>query len=111
MLNFLYWLQGEDRRTVSQHQQEEIVSPVAKEKMETNDDIDILTEKYGTLVSGLTIKLELQEACTLLGRKRKRVDAFKSLQKLLKDDYGVELIITSRKTHEQECRENPGRKI
>ena len=100
MDSFIQWLQGEDRRTVSLHQQEEVVSPVAKEKKETNADIEILTEKYGTLVSGMTIKMELQEACTLLGRKRKRVDAFKSLQKLLKDDYGVELIITSRKTHE-----------
>ena len=101
MYNYLFWLQGEDRRAVSNHQQENNVSPVAKEeKRETNDDIEILKEKYGTLVSGMTIKMELQEACTLLGRTRKRVDAFKSLQKLLKDDYGVELIITSRKTHE-----------
>ena len=101
MDSFIQWLLGEDRRTVSLHQQEEFVSPVAKEeKRETNDDIEILTEKYGTLVSGMTIRIDLQEACTLLGRKRKRVDAFKSLQKLLKDDYGVELIITSRKTHE-----------
>ena len=82
MYNFLYWLLGEDRRAVSQHQQENNVPPVAKEKRETNDDIDILTEKYGTLVSGMTIRIDLQEACTLLGRKRKRVDAFKGLQKL-----------------------------
>lgn len=101
MDSFIQWILGEDRRTVSLHQQEDNVSPVAKEeKRETNDDIEILTEKYGTLVSGMTIKMELQEACTLLGRKRKRVDAFRGLQKLLKDDYGVELIITSRKTHE-----------
>ena len=100
MFDFINFLQSEDRRTVSQHQQE-VVSPVAKEeKRETNDDIDILTEKYGTLVPEMTIRIDLQEACTLLGRKRKRVDAFRGLQKLLKDDYGVELIITSRKTHE-----------
>ena len=101
MFDFINFLQSEDRRAVSQHQQE-VVSPVAREeKKETKkDDIEILTEKYGTLVPEMTIRIDLQEACTLLGRKRKRVDAFKSLQKLLKDDYGVELIITSRKTHE-----------
>ncbi len=106
MYDFLHWLFGEDRRTVSQHQQEE-ASPVAKEEREApeakeqgNCDIDILTDKYGSLVPGKIIRMELQEACTLLGRTRKRVDAFKKLQKLLKDEYDVELKIYSRKTHE-----------
>ena len=114
MKDFMYWLQGEDRRTVSSHQQGVSV-PAAKEKEETaksfveapkeavtkaGNDIDILSQKYGELRSGLTIRLELNEACALLGRTRKRIDAFARLQKTLQEDYGVQLIVYSRKTHE-----------
>jgi len=114
MKEFMYWLQGEDRRTVSSHQQDVSV-PAAKEEEETaksfveapkeavtkaGNDIDILTQKYGELRSGLTIRLELNEACALLGRTRKRIDAFARLQKTLQEDYGVQLIVYSRKTHE-----------
>ena len=114
MKDFMYWLQGEDRRTVSSHQQGVSV-PAAKEKEETaksfveapkeavtkaGNDIDILSQKYGELRSGLTIRLELNEACALLGRTRKRIDAFARLQKTLQEDYGVQLILYSRKTHE-----------
>ena len=114
MKDFMYWLQGEDRRTVSSHQQGVSV-PAAKEKEETaksfveapkeavtkaGNDIYILTQKYGELRSGLTIRIELNEACALLGRTRKRIDAFARLQKTLQEDYGVQLIVYSRKTHE-----------
>ena len=114
MKEFMYWLQGEDRRTVSSHQQGVSV-PAAKEKEETaksfveapkeavtkaGNDIDILTQKYGELRSGMTIRLELNEACALLGRTRKRIDAFARLQKTLQEDYGVQFIVYSRKTHE-----------
>ena len=114
METFVQWLQGEDRRTVSSHQQGVSV-PAAKEKEETaksfveapkeavtkaGNDIDILSQKYGELRSGLTIRLELNEACALLGRTRKRIDAFARLQKTLQEDYGVQLILYSRKTHE-----------
>jgi hypothetical protein len=114
MKEFMYWLQGEDRRTVSSHQQDSVSVPAAKEEEETaksfveapkeavtkaGNDIEILTEKYGELRSGLTIRLELNEACELLGRTRKRIDAFARLQKTLQEDYGVQLILYSRKTH------------
>ena len=115
MKDFMYWLQGEDRRTVSSHQQDSVSVPAAKEEKETaksfveapkeavtkaGNDIDILSQKYGELRSGLTIRLELNEACALLGRTRKRIDAFARLQKTLQEDYGVQLILYSRKTHE-----------
>lgn len=61
-------------------------------------DLNILAEKYGELESGKVIVIELGEAAKLLGRKRVRLDAFTSLQKKLKNDYGVELQIYSRRT-------------
>lgn len=115
MESFLLWLQGEDRRTVSNHQQDTVSTPAATyEKVETHqqpepapqrsttlvaDDIEILTQQYGNLTPGMTIRIELNEACELLGRTRKRIDAFKTLAKRLKDEYGVQLIIYSQKTH------------
>ncbi len=62
-------------------------------------DIEKLNELYGPLSSGMTLTLELQEACNLLGRTRRRIDAFTKLKNVLKADYDVELVITSRKTH------------
>lgn len=115
METFVQWLQGEDRTTVSRHQQDTFSTPAAtSEEVETHqqpepapqrattlatDDIEILTQKYGELRSGMTIRLELNNACELLGRTRKRTDAFKTLAKRLKDEFGVQLIIYSQKTH------------
>jgi len=114
MESFLQWLQGEDRSTVSRHQQEVSTPAATSEEVETHqqseptpqrattpatDDIEILTQQYGELRSGMTIRLELNAACELLGRTRKRIDAFKTLAKRLKDEYGVQLIIYSQKTH------------
>lgn len=114
MESFLQWLQGEDRSTVSRHQQGISTPAATSEEVETHqqpepapqrattlatDDIEILTQQYGELRSGMTIRMELGAACELLGRTRKRIDAFKTLAKRLKDEFGVQLIIYSQKTH------------
>lgn len=61
-------------------------------------DLIILADKYGELVAGKVITLELNEAARLLGRKRVRLDAFSGLIKKLHNEYGVELKIYSRRT-------------
>lgn len=113
MESFLQWLQGEDRSTVSRHQQGISTPAATSEEVETHqqpepapqrattpatDDIEILTQQYGELRPGMTIRMELGAACELLGRTRKRIDAFKLLQKRLKE-MGIQLIIYSQKTH------------
>lgn len=113
MESFLQWLQGEDRSTVSRHQQGISTPAATSEEVETHqqpepapqrtttlatDDIEILTQQYGELRSGMTIRMELGAACELLGRTRKRIDAFKTLAKRLKE-MGIQLIIYSQKTH------------
>lgn len=109
MLNYLQWRDGVDRIAMTQRQG--ISTPAATyEEVEkyqqpepqheipvVTDDIAILTKQYGTLSPGMTIKIELNTACELLGRSRKRVDAFKTLAKRLADEFGVQLIIYSRK--------------
>lgn len=71
-----------------------------QEKIERYDDLDliILADKYGELVAGKVITIELNEAARLLGRKRIRLDAFSGLIKKLHNEYGVELKIYSRRT-------------
>lgn len=61
-------------------------------------DLNILAEKYGELQPGKVITIELNECSQLLNKKRVRLDAFKTLQNRLKNDYGVELKIYSRRT-------------
>lgn len=77
--------------------EDSVITPDAKKK-ECND-IDILRAHFGELTQGKTIEIALPEACDLLDRTRRRVDAFSKLQKQLMNDYGVTLKITSRKTH------------
>lgn len=61
-------------------------------------DLNILAANFGELNAGKEIKIELNEAAKLLGRKRVRLDAFAGLIKKLREDYGVELLIYSRRT-------------
>ena len=57
------------------------------------------------LESGLCIKVDLYELLTVIPRERKRTDAYKTLVKFLKDEFGIDLIINSKKqkgdTHEK----------
>ena len=69
-----------------------------EKKLYDDPDLNILAEKYGELVAGKEITIELGAAAKMLGRKRVRLDAFAALTKKLKKDYGVELKIYSRRT-------------
>lgn len=115
MDTFTQWLIGEDRASMPTVYQETVMPDTTHEKKITDklasasrvkrnrslEDTDIATlqENYGELTPGRTITIELQEACKLLCRTRMRIDAFAKLKKVLHEQYKVELIITSRKTH------------
>lgn len=47
-------------------------------------------------MSGNTYEIELRELLSICPRQRRRADAYYLLKKLLKDQYNVELVITSR---------------
>lgn len=69
-------------------------------------DIEALETYIGRkLESGLCIKVDLYELLTVIPRERKRTDAYKTLVKFLKDEFGIDLIINSKKqrgdTHEK----------
>ena len=61
-------------------------------------DIEAL-ENYTSrkLESGLCIKVDLSELLTVIPRERKRTDAYNTLVKYLKDEFGIDLIINSKK--------------
>ena len=63
-----------------------------------DEEILLLARIHGPVGSGVRIELGLQEALRLFPRKRKRVDAYSKLIRKVREEYGTELIITSRKT-------------
>ena len=76
-----------------------IIQPVEPmKKLYDDPDLNILAERYGELVPGKEIMIELGTAARMLGRKRVRLDAFAALTKKLQNEYGVVLKIYSRRT-------------
>ena len=61
-------------------------------------DIEALEDYTGRkLESGLCIKVDLSELLTVIPRERKRTDAYNTLVQYLRDEFGIELIINSKK--------------
>ena len=62
-------------------------------------DIEALRQKYGdAFKTGLCINLTLQEALSIMHRKRKRIDAYSGLVSYLKKEWNITLTITSQKS-------------
>lgn len=97
IFNLLQALFGE-RSTVTSECQ---VNDTALKDGITNDenpsDIQRLEIRYGELHEGMVIETTLQEILAVIPKKRARTDAYYSLVRQLERDYGVKLIITSRK--------------
>ena len=66
------------------------------------DEIQVLAHHFGGLASGMKLEIELRELLNICPRNRKKADSYYQLKKHLKDDYGVELIITSRTSKNKE---------
>ena len=67
-----------------------------KPALSLEQEIEVLAQHVGGIASGMTIEIDLRELLDLLERKRRKADSYYQLKKHLKEDYGVELIITSR---------------
>jgi len=67
-----------------------------KPALSIEQEIEVLAQHVGGIASGMTIEIDLRELLDLLERKRRKADSYYQLKKHLKEDYGVELIITSR---------------
>lgn len=64
------------------------------------DDVKALCDYSGLseLHRGMEIKMSLQEALSVIPRKRRRVDSYNALIEFLSSEMGVNLIINSQKT-------------
>lgn len=106
MWNFIQALFGERSTVTPECQVNNITSPETifkDDKMndENLSDIQRLERKYGDLHEGMIIETTLQEILAVVPRHRARTDAYDSLVKKLQKEYGVKLIITSRKKSKQ----------
>lgn len=110
LLNILNSLFGTGRRT-EVHQEPAVLN--AEPEMDSNsenlfprrsmeEEMEVLAEHVGGLATGMTISIELHELLNICPRKRKKADSYYQLKKHLKDDYGVELVITSRTSKNKE---------
>ena len=62
-------------------------------------DVEALRDKYGdAFKTGFCITITLQEALSIMPRKRIRIDAYRGLLSFLKEKLGIILSITSQKT-------------
>lgn len=60
------------------------------------DDIKALEDYTGRkLESGVCIRVELSELLDIVPRERRRVDAYNALVQFMKDELGVDLVISS----------------
>ena len=102
--NIFNALFGTGRKTeVHQEPVKNDAEPEMDSKLETQittlsieEEIQVLAHHFGGISTGMRIEIELRELLDLCPRKRKKADSYYQLRKHLKEDYGVELIITSR---------------
>lgn len=108
MKNLFYALFGTIRKTDYEPKQgvavpviEEISPSVSTNRSKGKFDADIkaLEKKCGSLnTPELCIEMTLQDLLSICPRKRPRVDAYRGLVSHLKKEFGLQLIIKSRKT-------------
>ena len=72
------------------------------EPQTTEDEIEVLARYCGGLAKGKVIKIGLHEILDIIPRKRRKADAYYALKKQLRDEYGVELVIESRASKQNE---------
>ena len=94
-----------DEVQYSESRQEGVAPDVNVNKVNTvivpdkfRKDIEALENYTGRkLESGLCIRVDLSELLTVIPRERKRTDAYNTLVQYLKDEFGIDLIINSKK--------------
>ena len=97
IFNLLQALFGERSTVTPECQVNDTAPKDGKINDENLSDIQRLERRYGELHEGKVIETTLQEILAVVPRHRARTDAYDSLVKNLERDYGVKLIITSRK--------------
>ena len=71
-------------------------------QLSLDEEVEVLARELGGIASGMKLEIDLHRILELCPRKRKKADAYLGLKKKLRDDYGVELVITSRASKKEE---------
>lgn len=71
-------------------------------QLSLDEEVEVLARELGGLASGMNLEIDLHRILEICPRKRKKADAYLGLKKKLRDEYGVELNITSRGTKKEE---------
>lgn len=71
-------------------------------QLSLDEEVEVLARELGGLASGMKLEIDLHRILELCPRKRKKADAYLGLKKKLRDDYDVELLITSRATKKED---------
>ncbi len=98
-------LQEAAERDGAANSQENTAKEIRK-KTYDNPEIQVLSEHYGDLFPGRKLEISLKEMLTIIPRNRKRSDAYRLLGKRLREQYGVELIVTSKGGQRDEGKNN-----
>lgn len=103
----LYWLDYMDVSSLGgpdkANQTESPIYPMLRKTViapQFDADVHAIMTHAGLIAlnSGLTITVTLQELLSVAPRKRHRISAFSTLVRYLREQHGVDLIITSNKT-------------
>ena len=73
-------------------------------QLSLDEEVEIIARELGGLARGMKLEIDLHRILEICPRKRKKADAYLGLKKKLRDDYGAELVITSRASK----KEGPG---
>lgn len=71
-------------------------------QLSVEEEVEVLARELGGLASGMKLEIDLHRILEICPRKRKKADAYLGLKKKLRDEYGVELNITSRASKKEE---------
>lgn len=71
---------------------------IVEQASHQQSELDILVSELGKMHAGDTKEISLARMLTILPRNRKKADAYKSVRAALLKQYGVNLVITSKRT-------------
>ncbi len=71
-------------------------------RLSLDEEILIIARECGGLATGKTIEISLHRILELCPRERKKADAYLGLKRKLKEEYGAELVISSRTSKKEE---------
>ena len=65
-------------------------------QLSLEEEVEVLAKELGGIATGMELQIDLHRLLDICPRKRRKADAYLGLKRKLRDEFGVELVITSR---------------